>query len=282
MRFACRNCPRKVSNLLRFRYIPSLAWYTWGVGLKMADLRKNRVKQKLNAGESAVILMGLNSADSIEQFGSGNHDGIWLEGEHGGVDFDELADLTRACDISGKTSITRVHQNQEGLIYRTLDRGSQGICVPHVNTEEEARNVVKAGKFPPLGARGMFPGRQSYGVDNYYTKANDETFLTILIEDIVAIENLDTILSVKDIDVFFVAPGDLAASMGHIDSMNHPTVMQKIDDALLQIIQADKTAGTLATETNIKHYHDLGVRCFLTPIQSWISDGIARVTSKLR
>ena len=248
----------------------------------MADLRKNRVKQKLIAGKNAVVLMGLNSAESIEQFGSGDHDGIWLEGEHGGVDFNEIADLTRACDISGKTSITRVHQNQEGLIYRTFDLGSQGICVPHVNTEEEAKNVVKAGKFPPIGARGMFPGRQSYGVKNYYTKANDETFLTVLIEDIVAIENLASILSVKHIDVFCVAPGDLAASMGHIGSMDHPTVKQKIDDALLQIIQAGRIAGTLATEDNIEHYHDLGVRFFLTPIQSWIADGIARITSKIQ
>ena len=167
-----------------------------------------------------------------------------------------------------------------------IDRGTLAKleidCIVLKHTEEEAKNVVKAGKFPPIGARGMFPGRQSYGVKNYYTKANDETFLTVLIEDIVAIENLASILSVKHIDVFCVAPGDLAASMGHIGSMDHPTVKQKIDDALLQIIQAGRIAGTLATEDNIEHYHDLGVRFFLTPIQSWIADGIARITSKIQ
>ena len=52
----------------------------------MADLRKNRVKHKLNSGESAVVLMGLDSSDAIEQCGPGDHDGVWLEGEHGGVD----------------------------------------------------------------------------------------------------------------------------------------------------------------------------------------------------
>ena len=248
----------------------------------MADLRKNRVKQKLNAGKSVVVLMGLDGSDAIEQFGPGDHDGVWLEGEHGGVDFSELSNLTRACDIWGKTSITRVHQNQAGLIYRTLDRGSQGICVPHVNTEEEARDVVRAAKFPPIGERGMYPGRQSYGVENYYIKANEETLLTVLIEDILAIKNLPHILSVEHIDIFCVAPSDLAASMGHIGDVKHPSVQSTIDDALSQIVRSDKIAGTLVTEKNIQHYRDLGVRFFITPIQSWITEGIARISSKVQ
>tara|TARA_B100000686_G_C16745881_1_gene949430 strand:- start:1213 stop:1959 length:747 start_codon:yes stop_codon:yes gene_type:complete len=248
----------------------------------MADLRKNRVKQKLNSGESAVVLMGLDSSDAIEQFGPGDHDGIWLEGEHGGVDFGELGELTRACDIWGKTSITRVHQNQAGLIYRTLDRGSQGICVPHINTEKEARDVVKAAKFPPIGERGMYPGRQSYGVEDYYIKANEETFVTVLIEDIVAIKNLSQILSADHIDVFCVAPGDLAASMGHIGVADHPSVRSTIDDALTQIVRSGKIAGTLVTEATIQHFHDLGARFFIAPVQSWITDGIARITAKVR
>jgi len=248
----------------------------------MADIRKNRVKEKLNAGQSAVVLMGLDGSDAVDQFGPGDHDGVWLEGEHGAVDFNELGDLTRACDIWGKTSITRVHQNQAGLIYRTLDRGSQGICVPHVNTETEARDVVKAAKFPPIGERGMYPGRQSYSVEDYYTTANDGTLLTVLIEDIIAVKNLSSILSVDHIDVFCVAPSDLAASMGHIGAVDHPDVQSTIDDALTQIVRCGKISGTLVTEKNIQHYHDIGVRFFITPIQSWITEGIAKITTKVR
>ena len=140
----------------------------------MAQLRENLVKKKLLSGDRATVLMGLDSADQIDLYGPAGHDGVWLEGEHGGIDFHEIANSTRACDIWGKTSITRVHQNQAGVIYRTLDRGSQGIVVPHVNTIEEAKNVVKSGKFPPLGERGMFPSRQSYGVQDYFLKANAE------------------------------------------------------------------------------------------------------------
>ena len=76
----------------------------------------------------------------------------------------------------------------ENIIYRTLDRGVQGIIVPHVNTKQEAEVVAAGAKFKnaefPNGRRGMFPSRQSYGGQDYYMKANHETLTVILIEDI--------------------------------------------------------------------------------------------------
>ena len=95
-------------------------------------------------------------------------------------------------------------ENDQGLIYRTLDCGAMGIAVPHVNTKKEAQNVVDGTKFAPIGHRGMFTSRQGYGVDNYFEVANSQTMVVVLIEDIVAIDNLDEILTVDHIDVFFV------------------------------------------------------------------------------
>ena len=145
----------------------------------MSAIRKNKIKEKLNQGKSTTTLMGIANADQIDQLGPENFDGVWIEAEHGGFDFADISDLTRACDIWEKTSITRVHQNEAGVIYRTLDRGSQGICVPHVNTVEEAKNVVDAGKFAPIGERGMATSRQGYGVNDYFLKANDESLLIV-------------------------------------------------------------------------------------------------------
>ena len=109
----------------------------------------------------------------------------------------DLGNLTRACDIWGMTSVVRVNKNDQALIYRTLDRGAQAIVVPHVDSAEEARNVVAGGKFPPLGKRGLYTSRQGYAVQDYVSKANDETLLIALIEDIKAWENLDAILEVE-------------------------------------------------------------------------------------
>lgn len=237
------------------------------------EIRPNRVKRKLQAGEPAFVVGGIDDGDAIDSFGPNGWDGVWLEGEHGRVDAEEVSQLSRACDLWGLTSITRINRNDQNLIYRTLDRGSQGIVVPHVNTKAEAENVVAGGKFAPLGQRGMFTSRQGYGVDNYLEVANDETILIVLVEDIVAVQNLDEILEVDHIDVFFVAPSDLATSMGHIGDLQHPDVQKTIDGALKRIVDSGRTAGTLMTQETAERYTELGVRFTFTTVGAWIAKG---------
>jgi len=237
------------------------------------SIRTNRVKQRLAAGQVATILSGTNDPDLIDQLGPLGADGIWLEGEHGGVDYADLGNLTRACDLWGVASVVRVMDNDYATIYRTLDRGAQGIVVPHVNTRGEAAAVVEAAKFAPLGKRGMFTSRQGFGVGDYLKTANDESLLIVLIEDIAAVKNLDEILKVDHIDVFFVAPNDLATSMGHIGNMGHPEVQETVDGAITKIVQSGRSAGTLVSSTNAERYTRLGVRCIMASFFPWIQAG---------
>ena len=237
-------------------------------------IRPNRVKERLAAGQVATIIAGTNEPDLIDQLGTLDVDGIWLEGEHGGVDFADLGNLTRACDVWGKTSVVRVQDNDYATIYRTLDRGAQAIVVPHVNNRREAEAVVEAAKFAPVGKRGMYTSRQGFGVEDYLKTANDQSALMILIEDIAAMKGLDEIVKVDHIDVFFVAPGDLAASMGHIGQMGHPDVQKVIDDAIGTIVKVGRTAGTLVNAGNVERYTKLGVRCLMTPFFPWIQAGL--------
>jgi 4-hydroxy-2-oxoheptanedioate aldolase len=163
--------------------------------------------------------------------------------------------------------------NDYATIYRTLDRGAQGIVVPHVNTRAEAEAVVEAAKFAPLGKRGMFTSRQGFGVGDYFKTANDQSLLVVLIEDIAAIPKLDEIVKVDHIDIFFVAPSDLATSMGHIGNMGHPEVQQTIDGALTKIVQAGRVAGTLVNSGNVDRYTRMGVRAVMTSFFPWIQAG---------
>jgi 4-hydroxy-2-oxoheptanedioate aldolase len=244
------------------------------------NIRPNRVKQKLAAGRVATILSGANDPDLIDQLGPLDVDGIWLEGEHGGVDYADLGNLTRACDLWGKTSVVRVMDNDYATIYRTLDRGAQGIVVPHVNTRAEAEAVVEAAKFAPLGKRGMFTSRQGFGVSEYFKTANDQSLLIVLIEDIVAVKSLDEIVKVDHIDVFFVAPSDLATSMGHIGDMGHSEVQQAIEGAITKIVQAGRVAGTLVDSGNVERYARMGVRVVMTSFFPWIQAGVKELIER--
>jgi 4-hydroxy-2-oxoheptanedioate aldolase len=237
------------------------------------SIRPNRVKQRLAAGQVATILAGTNDPDLIDQLGPLGAEGIWLEGEHGAVDYADLGNLTRACDLWGMTSVVRVMDNDYATIYRTLDRGAQGIVVPHVNTRAEAQSAVDSAKFAPLGKRGMFTSRQGFGVGEYLKTANDQSLLIVLIEDIAAVKALNEIVKVDHIDVFFVAPSDLATSMGHIGEMGHPEVQQTIDGAIAKIVRSGRTAGTLVTSANVERYTKMGVRCIMSSFFPWIQAG---------
>ena len=239
----------------------------------MPNLRENRVKRKLERGEVATVASGLMTPDLVDMLGPMGFDGVWIETEHGPIDFADVPDLTRAADLWGMTSVVRVNQNVPGVIYRTFDVGAQGVVVPHVNSAAEARSVVDAGKFAPVGARGMYTGRQGYGVSDYLTHANNETLLVVLIEDIVAVDNLSEILQVDHIDVFFVAPGDLAQSMGFVGQPAHPEVDSVVDRALEQIVAAGRVAGTIVTDATMASYIEKGVRFLNVNYTPWLMSG---------
>ena len=247
----------------------------------MVELRRNVAKHKLVEGGIVSVALGPMSADLIEHFGLLDFDAIWLEGEHGPVDFGDISDLTRACDLWGRSSIVRVNQHEPGVIYRTLDVGAQGVAVPHVNSADEARAIVDAAKFGPIGHRGSATSRQGIGVADYFAKANDETMIVVLIEDIRAVDNLESILKVDHIDVFFVAPGDLAQSMGHTGDSTHPDVVTTVEECITRIDAAGRVAGTLVSTATAEKYVKLGARFFSVSWMPWLMSGAREFTDAI-
>ena len=73
--------------------------------------------------------------------------------------------------------------------------------------------------------------------------------------------------------IFFVAPNDLATSMGHIGKLDLPEVQQTVDSAITRIVQAGRKAGTLVSSANVERYTRLGVRCLMTSFFPWIAAG---------
>jgi len=200
------------------------------------------------------------SPDLVDYLGPSGLDGVWIETEHGTPDFQDIANLSRAADLWSMASVVRIHQNDPGLIGRILDCGASGVVVPHVSTRAEAERVVLGGRFAPAGLRGMYGGRRAYGVPESYARANDEVCLVVLIEEREALDNLDEILTVDGIDVFQVAPSDLAQTLGHIGHAEHPEVQAAIDGAIARIVAAGRTAGMVTNEGNRERYMRQGVR----------------------
>ena len=145
--------------------------------------------------------------------------------------------------------------------------------MPHVQTREEVERVVDSAKFAPIGNRGVAGSRLGFGDPDFYFKANDASIVIVMIEDVIGIENLDEILNVDHVDVFFIPPGDLAQSLGHHGNPGHPEVQQVIDQTLARIIAAGRTAGAMVTTDTVGKYIEAGVRFFYTSFKDWIDAG---------
>ena len=184
-------------------------------------MQTNTAKAKLNAGEVVFgAIINRYAPDQVELFGALGYDFVMIDCEHGPIDLDHLEHMVRAAEVFGITPIARVPNHDDSTLLRHLDRGVQGVIVPHVNTREEADAVARASRYYPEGHRGVGGGRsQDYGVgvsrDEGTRWVNSQVLVISMIEETEAVENLDEILQVPGIDVCHVASGDLGQSMGN-------------------------------------------------------------------
>ena len=183
-------------------------------------MRTNTTKAKLAEGEVVFgAIITRYSPDLVEIFGAIGFDFVMIDCEHGPMNLDQVEHMVRAAESFGITPIARIPNHEESTILRFLDRGLQGIIVPHINTGEAAAGVARAARYYPDGYRGMGGGRaHDYGVgvtrDESTTWVNSNLLVIPMVEEVEAVQNLDQILAVPGADVLHVAASDLGQSMG--------------------------------------------------------------------
>ena len=214
--------------------------------MSVDDLAKAKLKS-----EQAIIgpLLGFTSPQLVEIAGRAGFDFLFIDCEHGAIGLDECENMVRAADLVELSTIVRVPENSPQQILRYLDLGAHGVQVPHVTTKDDALRAVDATKYAPQGSRGMGGGRAAdYGLGRYtgeaYLKfANEQTWVSAMIEDQEGIRNLDQILTVEGLDIIAIGPNDLAASLGHPGNSDHPDVQRTIDEIVAQTRAAGKAVG---------------------------------------
>ena len=208
--------------------------------------QENRIKAAMRAGRMCHgYNLAFPSAWVIDVMGRIDFDFVFIDGEHGAFDLADLEDLCRTAERYNVTPMARVPDIGSSTILRYLDRGMMGIMGPHIATEADARQLVRACRFGPQGER-SFGGNRGTGfnagiVDKvaFYREANERLLVCALLEDAAVIDTLDAILAVPGIDMFGIGPHDFAQSLGYPGEPDHPEAVK----AAAEISRRIRAAG---------------------------------------
>lgn len=181
-------------------------------------------------------------------------DTVWIDMEHATADLATTEALCVATEAGGGIPLVRAMGFRREHILHALEAGGRIIAVPLVNDAAAAREVVRHGKFRPLGERGfntMSRGMR-LGLDpNEMAVANDKTYLMPQIESLEAVKNLDGILAVKGLSGIFLGPGDLSSDMGRPGRFDDPEVGDLVCRCVRKARDAGLHAGVLTGQPSL-------------------------------
>jgi len=218
---------------------------------QVQKITSNRVKALLKAGKPAIgAATMLPSPPAAEILAQAGFDWLWIDMEHAPVNLETAHRMIQATQGTETAPIVRVPWNLHWLAKPVLDMGAMGVVMPQVSSKQEALDAVQAVRYPPEGVRGLSPGfaalRWGLSMPEYLKIANNEIMAILLIEHIEAVNHIDEILTVPGVDLIFVGPGDLSASMGLLGQTTHARVEDAIQKVLAATKKAKVPAGILA------------------------------------
>ena len=208
-------------------------------------MRASRVKQKLSQNEPVLITqLHLLDPSIFELTSLMGFDGIWMDMEHHTYSLETATQLMRAARIGASDILARPANGEFMQIGRMLEAGAQGIMYPRCSSAAEAAEVVKWSKFAPLGKRG-FDGSGAdmpyctMPISDYIQQANENTFITIQLEEQSAVDQAEAVAAVPGVDALMLGPADFSILEGVAGQFNHP----KLQSAIQTIAEAARNQG---------------------------------------
>jgi 4-hydroxy-2-oxoheptanedioate aldolase len=176
---------------------------------------------------------------------STGHQAIWVDLEHSAMPIETATLICASAFDLGLAPFVRLPEREYGVIGRLLDGGALGIIAPRIETVEQAREIVAACRFPPLGHRSAVAalphlGYRKLPADELNRMMNHATVVKILIETPIGIQSLEAIASLPGVDIVGIGSNDLSAEMGVAGNFRHPEVRKAHETALAACRRARK------------------------------------------
>ena len=232
----------------------------------------NPLRARLQSGAIAAGMGAklVSSAELAPLMRAAGFDWLFIDLEHGKFSVETACELATAALGAGIAPICRVPSKQYWMGARLLDGGALGIVMPHVDTAEEARAMVDAFRFPPIGHRSVSGNYPHFGFAavpsaEAVPALDAATFLVAMIETPAAVEAAESIAAVAGLDALLVGCSDLSTEMGipgQVGSDRIAGALERVHAACRKHGKVSGFGGAYA-EPLLRRYSGLGMRLVL-------------------
>lgn len=247
-------------------------------------------RQRLKAGDVLLsTLVSFPSPEVVELLSKLNFDWLFIDGEHGPFGTLEMQRMLQASTSASDhfPCLIRVPSNDIVAIKRALDIGAAGIIVPQINNAQEAQSAVRAAKYPTQGNRGVGLARaHEYGISfsEYLNRANNDTCMVLQAETAGAIENIEEIVAIEDVDAILIGPYDLSANLGYTGQFDHPEVLAAINKVEKACKRAEVKLGYFGVNAEaVRPYKEKGYTLLTIGVDSlFILNGAQQLLEEMK
>jgi len=199
-------------------------------------MKPNRLKQKLTAGEIPVghMIVEFGTRGIAQILDNVGVDFVIIDTEHTPYTSADLANLIAWFKATTIAPFVRIPEIQYHFIARIMDAGALGVMAPDVKNGAEARTLVDAVKYSPLGKRGMMMNHAhtDYRPANpleFTAYSNENSTVICQIESVEGLRNLDDIASTPGVDILWIGHSDLTTSMGISGQFDNPRFLEAVE-----------------------------------------------------
>jgi 2-keto-3-deoxy-L-rhamnonate aldolase RhmA len=258
----------------------------WLQPVKQIEVRmeiswQHPVRAKLQAGEIVLgVTITTPSIEAAALAATLGFDFLWIEMEHSPITLETLRAIVLATRALPAAVFARMPVIELWTAKRVMDQGVSGVIFPFASTPDRARTAAAACRYPPLGKRGSGAGLATSTwpePNNYFDSADQNMMTIVVIEEALAVENIEEIAATPGIDVLFIGTSDLSFSLGLRGRQNEPL----LDENIAKVVAAGKKHGKFlgrpaGSPEQVAKYREQGFQFF----QSQTELGLMRLGAK--
>ncbi|HXJ53136.1 MAG TPA: aldolase/citrate lyase family protein [Burkholderiales bacterium] len=215
--------------------------------MKRAELRSRYERRQ----PAHCLFVTIPHHITVEVAGLLGFDLVILDEEQIIADAEAMRGMIMAGERYGLSTLVRLAEATPWRIQSVLAMGAQGVLLPSLRAVDEVRRLAAAAKYPPEGTRGLGHSRATaYGLREGWTalmpRINDETMVHVIVETKEALDEIEAVAAVDQVDAVDIGLLDLSVALGCAGNTGDAKVQAAMDRIIAAAHAAGKPAGVAA------------------------------------